>query len=81
MNLWQWIELKEDKSDSEHVDLRWVKSMDNIYISDVIKRLEKIKDEHGDLEVREWTDDFIEDINEHIWVEERDKDDKYLAID
>ena len=55
--------------------------MDSIYISDVIKRLEKIKEEHGDLEVREWTDDFIEDINEHIWVAERDKDDKYLAID
>lgn len=53
---------------------------ETIYISDLIKALEEIKNSHGDIEVFGSFREPIEDIANVLSVETLDEDDEYLEI-
>lgn len=53
---------------------------ETIYISDLIKALEEIKNNHGDIQVFGSFREPIEDIANVLRVETLDEDDEYLEL-
>lgn len=54
--------------------------MNKLYIDDVIKSLEKVKEELGNLEVCDWTDEPFTLIKEIYTVDTREDGTKFIAV-
>lgn len=54
--------------------------MNRLYIDDVIKSLEKVKEELGNVEVCDWTDEPLTHIKEIYTIYTRKDGTKFIAV-